>query len=121
MTHGIGRKRRFIVQQVIDGQNQALVVMRPVKRKSARACGPGHTTAKLPVVAELFHSGSQLVNLTWGNDEAFDTIADDRPGIGVTTLGKPAASASYVTTADPSNRDGNTNTSAAAIRVGISD
>ena len=42
------------------------------------------------------------------------------PAAGVTTLGSPQASASYVTTAEPSKSDGNTKTSAAAIRAGIS-
>ena len=71
------RRRGFIVEQLVDRRNEALVVTRPVKSQGSGASGHGHTRTQLGVVTELFHTAGEAINLTRGDNETFDAIADN--------------------------------------------
>ena len=104
----------------IDGDDRRSgIAANQSSRRGARA-RRGHAGAQLAIVAELFHPLGQGRRRRGGRQGSLRRHrGPPSQRSAVTTLGKPHASASYVTTAEPSNSDGNTNTSAGGHPRGI--
>ena len=103
-----GRGRSTRDRRPRDLGDDRRVVARPVELLGPAPRGGGHLGPERGVGAQPLHRRGQRLD----GGRARRSIPRPRrcatdPAVGVTMLGRPQARASYVTTADPSNSDGN--------------